>query len=95
MVFGTLVGGFVSGWLQRPLEGGDQQRAAHHQSHPLVHGLPGRGDHGLWRAHGARLHLRAGALRRRGALGRLVGCSCSPSSRGAYALAYFVRKFWN
>ena len=73
MVLGTLLGGFVSGWRQRPPQGGDHPRAAYHRPHPLVHGLPGRGDHGLRRALCARLHLRAGPLRRRGALGRLVG----------------------
>ncbi len=73
MIFGTLLGGFVFGLAQRPPEGRDQQRPEHLRPHPLADGLHRRHDHGLRRAHGARLHLGPGALRRRRALARLVG----------------------
>ena len=80
---------------QRPPQGGDRPRAAHHRPHPLVHGLPGRGDHGLRRAHGARLHLRPGPLRRRGALGRLVGLHVRRLRRRLRRWPISCASFWN
>ncbi len=73
MVFGTLVGGFVSGWLNGRLQVETNKGPQHLRPHPLADGLYRRRSHGLWGAHGARLHLRPGALRRRSALGGIVG----------------------
>ena len=54
-------------------QAGNQQRAAYFNPHPLDDGLSGRCVDGLRGASGARVHLRAGAFRRRGDVGGKLG----------------------
>ena len=73
LVVGTIIGGFVSGWFSGRLQVETNRGPQHQQAHPLGNRAAGRRDHGLRRTHGARLHVRPGAVGRRGAVGRLVG----------------------
>ena len=73
VVIGALLGGFISGLLNGRVKVEINKGPQYLQPHPPDPGFHGRGNHGLWGAHGAWLHLRAGAHRRRHPLCRLVG----------------------
>jgi hypothetical protein len=65
-----------------PGQAGNQQGPAHRQQDALDHGLPGRRVHGIRRAAGARLHLRARRCRAARCCRSAAGPSCSRCSPG-------------
>ncbi len=83
--------GTVAGWLHfRPgraaCEDRNQQGSANRQQDPLDDGLPGRRADGLRRPPGSRLHLGAGTVRWRRAVGRQLGLHVRRVRRGLCAL---------
>jgi hypothetical protein len=84
-VFGTLAGGFVSGWRNGRLKWETNKGPQITNRQRWFFAFLGGGIMGYGRAHGARLHLRPGALRRGGAVGGLVGIHVRRVCRGVCA----------